>query len=203
MLESHAVAHLGGLTAVDELHAAHGKVFLILMGRTDGTLYDVAGLQAVFLDLLGRYVHIVGRREVVVVRAAEEAVAVGEALQHAVGGDDLLEVELRTTCLGIINGLCLLGLMAGGTVEHIECGDGTVVLDGDVDDGDEVGTVAGIAHPYTFGVDLVGRGVFAAGGHLLTQFLDGVGGVGILLGSEVGSLGNEVCSLGHETLFGH
>ena len=67
VLESHAVAHLGGVTAVDELHATHGKVFLILMGRTDGTLYDVAGLQAVFLDLLGRYVHIVGRREVVVV----------------------------------------------------------------------------------------------------------------------------------------
>ena len=94
--------------------------------------------------------------------------------------------------------------MAGGTVEHIEGGDGTVVLDGNVDDGDEVGTVAGIAHPYTFGIDLVGRGVFTAGGHLLTQFLDGVGGVGILLGSEVGSLWNEVCCLGNEvSSFGH
>ena len=67
VLEGHAVAHLGGVTAVDVLHAAHSEVFLVLMGRTDGTLYDVAGLQAVFLDLLGRYVHIVGRREVVVV----------------------------------------------------------------------------------------------------------------------------------------
>ena len=93
--------------------------------------------------------------------------------------------------------------MTSRTVEHIECRDGPIVLDGNVYDGDEIGTVAGIAHPYTFGIDLVGRGVFAAGGHLLTQFLDGVGSVGILLGSEVGSLGDEVCSLGDETLFRH
>ena len=111
MFEGHTVTNLRRVTSVDELHAAHREVFLILMRWTDGALHDVPSLQTVLLDLLRRDIHIVGRREIVVVRAAKEAVAIGETLQHAVGGDDFLEVEFRYTNLShIIDGLSLLRL---------------------------------------------------------------------------------------------
>ena len=60
MFEGYAVAHLVGLTAIDGLHRAECKVFLVVVGWTYGTLYDVARLQEIFLDLLGRYVDVVG-----------------------------------------------------------------------------------------------------------------------------------------------
>ena len=95
VLESHTIANLIRITAIDRVDRREGEVFLVLMGRTHGAIHHIAGLQTILLNLLGRYVDIIGRRQVVIVGTAEESVAVGEALEHAIAGDEIAKVVLR------------------------------------------------------------------------------------------------------------
>ena len=93
MLERYTVAHFRGLPAVDHVHRCEREVLFALVRRTDVTRYHVSRLEPVFLDDVRCDVHIVGRRKVVVVARAQEAVAVGHHFEHAIGRDEVGEVE--------------------------------------------------------------------------------------------------------------
>ena len=61
VLEGHTVAHFMRLASVDGLDIAHRKIFLIIVRRTDSTIHNITSLQRILLDLLWRYVDVVGR----------------------------------------------------------------------------------------------------------------------------------------------
>jgi hypothetical protein len=93
VVEGYAVAHLRGGTPIDTRDRIEGEVLIAILWRTDEALDEVARAQAPLLDLIHREVDIVRRREVVVVRRAEEAIAVGQDLQYARALKDAREVN--------------------------------------------------------------------------------------------------------------
>ena len=164
------------------------------MGRTHGAGHHVARLQAVALDLLRADVDIVGRRQVVVVAGAQESVAVLQYLQHTIACDEVGKVELLTTARRVIVVAVsghhrLWGSLCHRTVEDVECRDGSTVLNRQVDNGDEVGTVARVALPNAIGCR---GGLLVVLGHLLLQLVQQFGGYGLLL---LSGSGLRLCSL--------
>ncbi len=93
--ELHAVTHKVGREAVDLVHAHQREVFLALARRADGTAHGVAGLQPEVLDLRRRNIDVVGRIEIVVVRRAEESVAVRHHFKNPFTRDFTLEIVFR------------------------------------------------------------------------------------------------------------
>ena len=132
------------------------------MRRTYAALHHVTGLQTVVLDLLCRYVNVVRRREIVIVARTEEAITVWHYFQHAVGRNDVCEVELRNSrsC-----GLRLhhYGLVCWHrrrhVVKHVVRRYGSLIFYRQVHYGDEVCAVAWVAFPNSVcdGVTLVFR----------------------------------------------
>ena len=68
VVEGDTVTHLRGGTPIDTCDAIEGEVLIAILWRTDEALDEVTWAQAPLLDLIGREVDIVRRREVVVVR---------------------------------------------------------------------------------------------------------------------------------------
>ena len=100
--------------------------------------------------------------------------------------------------LCVVDRFLTLNLIGDGTVKHVKGRDGTIVLDGYVDHGDEIGSVSWVACPDTIFVDAVCVHLFLAVGHFLTQFLYCIGSVDVTLRNEVCCLGNDIfhcCSL--------
>ena len=87
VVEQDLVARLFGRLEVDRLDLHQREVLLALMRRTNVAADRVAGLQVELADLRRRDVDVVGTGQVVVVRRAQEAVAVGQDLEHAFGED--------------------------------------------------------------------------------------------------------------------
>ena len=73
-----------GIVEVDRLDAQQCEVALVLLGRPNLPSHDRPRPQAETPDLARRDVDVVGARQVVVVRAAQEAEAVGQHFQRAV-----------------------------------------------------------------------------------------------------------------------
>ncbi len=67
VFKSHAVADILGRSTVDAHDACQGEIFLTLARGAYSGIDNVAGAQAVLLDLLLGDIHVVGRGEVVVV----------------------------------------------------------------------------------------------------------------------------------------
>ena len=152
VLKSHTVAHLLRQTSVDGVHRVHGEVFLVVMWRTNGTIYHIARLQSVALNLLRTYVDIVGRRQVVIVARAQETVTVLQQFQYAVACNQVVEIIFFATtrcvvCSAFSSNYRLLSLCYR-TVKDVERRNGGTVLNGQVDYGNEVCTVARITFPY-------------------------------------------------------
>ena len=87
VVEQDLVARFFGRLEVDGLDLDQGEVFFALVRRTHLAADGVAGLEVELADLRGRDVDVVRAGQVVVVRRAQEAVAVGQDFQHALGED--------------------------------------------------------------------------------------------------------------------
>ena len=87
VVEEDLVARLFGRLEVDGLDLDQGEVFLAFVGRADVAADGVAGFEVEFANLRGRDVDVVGAGQIVVVGRAQEAVAVGQNLEHAFGKD--------------------------------------------------------------------------------------------------------------------
>ena len=61
MLKRYSVANIHRLTAVNHIDACQREVLLAVMGWANMTLDNVAGLQTIVLNLLGRYIYIIRR----------------------------------------------------------------------------------------------------------------------------------------------
>jgi hypothetical protein len=83
ILEVDLLGEEGGFFKVDGLHAEEGEVFFVFLGWTDLAGDDAAGLEAKAANLGGADVDVVGAGEVVVLRRAKEAEAVGEDFEDA------------------------------------------------------------------------------------------------------------------------
>jgi hypothetical protein len=88
VVERHLVAGALGVLEVDGGDADEGKVALAIARSADRAFHRIAGAQAHFADLLGRDVDVVGAGEIVGLRRAHEAEAVGQDFDHA-RADDL------------------------------------------------------------------------------------------------------------------
>ena len=110
MLKRHAVAHIGRSAAVDEANLAQGEVFLTLHGRTDGSLDDVASLEAVSLDLGLLNIDVIGRGEVIVITGTQETVALRGNVEHTLSLENSVKI-IRLVDIGIILGNLLLLLL--------------------------------------------------------------------------------------------
>ncbi len=110
-LEGDAVAYAVGGQAVnlEELH--HREELVTLARRTHTATDGVAGLETIVAYLLGADIDIVGRREIVVVTAAQEAVAVRHHFEHTFGLDDAFGLELIVAAFGRLLGC--RGLLRG------------------------------------------------------------------------------------------
>src|SRR6185437_308286 len=95
VVEEDLVAGLFGGLEVDGLDLGQGEVLLALVRRADLARAGVAGAQIEAADLRGRDVDVVGAGKIVVVGRAQEAVAVGEDFEHALGEDVALFFALR------------------------------------------------------------------------------------------------------------
>ncbi len=95
VVEEDLVAGDFGVLEVDRLDLDQGEVALALLGRADLAGDRVAGAQVEAADLRGRDVDVVRAGQVVVVRRAQEAEAVGQALEHALGEDQAALLGLR------------------------------------------------------------------------------------------------------------
>ena len=87
VVEENLVARLFGRLEVDGLDLDQREVLLAFVRRAHVAADGVAGLQVELADLRGRDVDVVGAGQIVVVGRAEEAVAVGQDLEHAFGED--------------------------------------------------------------------------------------------------------------------
>src|ERR1019366_7176118 len=88
VVEEDLVAGFLGRLEVDGIPLDEGEVALAFLWRPDLPADGVAGAQIETADLAGRDVDIVGAGQVVVLRSAQEAEAVGQALQHAFAEDE-------------------------------------------------------------------------------------------------------------------
>ncbi len=95
VVEENLVAGLVGRLEVDGLDLDQRKVFFSLVGRPHLAADGIAGLQVELADLRGRDIDVVGAGQVVVIRRAQEAVAVGKDFQHAFGEDVAFFFALR------------------------------------------------------------------------------------------------------------
>ena len=91
-VKGNAVTDEFRLAAVHHGNLYQREVFVAFARRTDLSGNGVAVLEGVLLDLLLGDIDVVGRIEVVVVRTAEEAIAVGHDFQHAGGHNRALEL---------------------------------------------------------------------------------------------------------------
>ncbi len=82
VLEEHLLARAIGRLEVDRFHLDQGKVPLPVLRLANLPADRVARVQVELPDLRGGHVDVVGSRQVVVVRRAQEAEAVGQRLEH-------------------------------------------------------------------------------------------------------------------------
>ena len=94
VVEEGLVARLLGRLEVDRLDLEQGEVALGVLGRPHLAGDGVAGAQVEAPDLGRRDVDVVGARQVVVVGRAQEAEAVGQHLEHALGEDEPVPLRL-------------------------------------------------------------------------------------------------------------
>ena len=87
VLEEDALFAAGRRLEVDRLDLDQREVALALLRRPDLPGHRVAGVQVELADLRRRHVDVVGAGQVVVVGGAEEAEAVGQHFEHALGED--------------------------------------------------------------------------------------------------------------------
>ena len=95
VLEEQLVARLIGRFEVDRLDLDQREVALAFLRRPDLAGHGVAGLQIELADLRRRHVDVVGAGQVVVVGRAEEAEAVGQHFEDALGEDEAALLGLR------------------------------------------------------------------------------------------------------------
>ena len=84
-----------GRLEVDRVHLDEGEVALVLLGRADLAADRVPGAQVELADLRGRDVDVVRPRQVAVLGGAQEAEAVGQDLEDALGEDEPFLLRLR------------------------------------------------------------------------------------------------------------
>ena len=84
-----------GRLEVDRVDLDEREVALVLLGRADLAADGVAGAQVELADLRGRDVDVVGPGQVAVLGGAQEAEAVGQDLEHALGEDQPFLLRLR------------------------------------------------------------------------------------------------------------
>jgi hypothetical protein len=87
LVEGDAAAQPLRVAGVDGVDAGQGEVALAVAGGADGPGDGVPGLQAEAADELGGDVDVVRSRQVARFGRAQEAVALGEPLQHPLGDD--------------------------------------------------------------------------------------------------------------------
>ena len=95
VVEEDLVPRRLGRLEVDRVDLEQREVALALLGRADLARHRIAGAQAETPDLRGRDVDVVGAGEVVLVRRPQEAEAVRQRLEHALGVDLALLRRLR------------------------------------------------------------------------------------------------------------
>ncbi len=95
VVEENLVAGLFGRLEVDGFDLDEREVLLAFVRRAHVAGDGVAGLEVELADLRGRDVDVVGAGQVVVVGAAEEAVAVGQDLEDSLGEDVAFFFALR------------------------------------------------------------------------------------------------------------
>ena len=95
VVEQDLVARFVGRLEVDRFDLDEREVFLALVRRTHLAADGVASLEIELADLGGRDVDVVRSGKVVVIRRAEEAVAVGQDFQYALGKDVAFLFALR------------------------------------------------------------------------------------------------------------
>jgi hypothetical protein len=81
--EENLVASNFGVFKVDSFYFDECKIALTILGRADLSRDGIAGPQIELADLRRGNIDVVGAREVVVLRGAQEAKAIGEAFQDA------------------------------------------------------------------------------------------------------------------------
>ena len=148
VLESHTVANFWRLTSVDALNGGKGKVLLILVRWTNAALYHVTRLQTILLNLLWWNINIVGRWQIVVVWATQETVTISKTLEYAIAFDDVSKVVFGCS-LWASSDLLRHILLNHRTIEHVECWNSTLVFYGDIENGNEIGTITWISQPNT------------------------------------------------------
>jgi len=95
IVEENLVAGDFGIFEVDGFDLDQSEVALAIFRRTNLAGDGVAGTQIELANLRGRDIDIVGAREIVVLRGAEKAEAVGEALEDAFREDEAGLFRLR------------------------------------------------------------------------------------------------------------
>ena len=87
VVEQDLVARFFRRFEVDRFNLDQREIFFAFVRRTHLAADGVAGLEVELADLRGRDVDVVRAGQVVVVRRAQKAVAVGQDFQHALGKD--------------------------------------------------------------------------------------------------------------------
>ena len=95
VVEENLVARLFRRLKIDGLDLDQRKVLFAFMRRPHIAADGVAGFQVELANLRGRNVNIVRAGQIVVVRRAQKAVAVGQDFQHALGEDVAFFFALR------------------------------------------------------------------------------------------------------------
>ncbi len=88
VVEEDFVAGFFGRLVVDRVDLDEGEVAFAFLGRTDLAADRVAGAKVEAADLRRRHIDVVGTRQVVVLGSAQEAEAVGQAFEDALGEDE-------------------------------------------------------------------------------------------------------------------
>ncbi len=88
------MTHGVGIVEIDRDQTGQREIALAILGRADFAFDRVAGAQAEFADLIGRDVDVVGAGEIVGLRAAQEAEAIGEHLDRALTHDQFAILSL-------------------------------------------------------------------------------------------------------------
>src|SRR5919107_189110 len=95
VVEEDLVARVAGGLEVDGLDLDEREVALALLGRADLARDGVAGAQVELADLRRADVDVVGAGQVVVLGRAQEAEAVGQGFEYALGEDEAALLGLR------------------------------------------------------------------------------------------------------------
>ena len=151
MLERNAIANFIWHPTVNHVDACQWEILLSFARRTYSTLYHIASFQAIFLHLLCRNIHIVGRRKIVVIARTKETVAVGHNFEHAVCRYQVREIVSRRCWLHWLRLLisCIRHPI-GGIVKHVVVGQRTLILDWQVNNSDEICSIPWVSFPTSF-----------------------------------------------------